>query len=73
MKTVSLGLRLSGVGTFLAVVAVLFFPALRAQQNTGELDVGVRTTVDPDIKFNKKAKAVPVKITIVAADRYLHF
>lgn len=57
MKTVSLGLRLSGVGTFLAVVAVLFFPALRAQQNTGELDVGVRTTVDPDIKFNKKAKA----------------
>lgn len=30
---------------------------LLAQQNTGELDVGVRTQVDPDAKFEKKIKA----------------
>jgi hypothetical protein len=57
MKMNTPGLRRWGVNVFLAVSVVLACRDLHAQQNTGELDVGVRTTVDPDAKFDKKAKA----------------
>ena len=56
MKTVTPRVWLRGVSAFFVAGLTLFFSPLRAQQNTGELDVGVRTTIEPAAKFEKKPK-----------------
>ncbi len=60
MKTVVLRAWWRGVGAFSVIGLTLLFSSLRAPQNTGELDVGVRTIIEPDAKFDKKVKGKPV-------------
>jgi len=49
----------SRAGAAIFALSALLVLSLPAQQNTGELDVGVRTQVDPDAKFEKKIKGQP--------------
>jgi hypothetical protein len=49
----------SWTGVVIFAASALMGPGLLAQQNTAELDVGVRTQVDPDAKFEKKIKGEP--------------
>ena len=44
------------VGVMIFALSAPLGTSLWAQQNTGELDVGVRTEVEPDAKFAKKIK-----------------
>lgn len=59
MKTVTSRAWLCGVSAFSVLCVALLVSSARAQQNTGELDVGVRTTIEPDAKFDKKVKGKP--------------
>lgn len=50
----------SRAGAVIFAMNALMGPSLLAQQNTGELDVGVRTEVEPQAKFKKKVKGQPL-------------
>ena len=52
----------SRAGAVIFAMNALMGPSLLAQQNTGELDVGVRTEVEPQAKFKKKVKGQPLVI-----------